>query len=125
MGSGRIMKEYKDIPIFQYGKNENNDYITEEAVNISIDSFVNAPVMIYDKNDRYNKNNSPIGFIKNVTAIFYPYVYGTIVLKDDLKLSKFKNYGIDIKESHEKDGIVYFDSFILQDVSFELEEKNN
>ncbi|WP_297419340.1 hypothetical protein [Clostridium sp.] len=115
------MRKYKNIPIFQYGQNENNGYITKEAVIKTKNTFINAPVMIYDENDKYNKNNPRIiGLIKEVTKIEFPFVYGDVILKDNLDLGRFRNYSIDVKESHEENGIIYFDEFVVQNISFEL-----
>jgi hypothetical protein len=118
------MKEYKSIKIFQYGKNENEAFISEGSVNNAIGTFANKPIMIFNTTDKYNKKNLPVGYITKVTKIEFPYVYGDVsIFKDDVKLGKFRNYGVEVLENHTEGDTYYIDKFTLSDVSFDLEEE--
>lgn len=114
------MKKFKNIMIFQYGLNKNGCFITEEAVKDAFNDFINKPVMIFNDNDLYNKENNPIGVINKVNNYEYPYVYGDIIVYKDQQIKGFRNYSIKVEEKHDEDGITYIDKFKLCNVSFDI-----
>lgn len=111
------MKLIKNIPIFHYGASANGFVIPEETVRECIDTFNKKPIFIKDESDLFNQNNTIIGTINEVTNIKDPFVYGDVVIFNDKDVEKFFNYGIQVKESHDENGIKIIDKFILNDVS--------
>lgn len=115
------MQTIKDIPIFPFGTSPNGSYISKEAVEKALDSFINIPIFSYDESDKYNIFNSPIGIITKITRIEEPFVYGDVVLFKDLEtMNKFKNYEIQMDNYHKENEIYYIDEFKLQSVSFSM-----
>lgn len=115
------MKEFKNIPIFQYGMSGNRFTIPEETIKKIAHTFVNKPVIVYNNEDPYNINNKVIGTITAVTEIKEPFVYGDVVIFKDEDIKYFKNYGIHVEKSHKENDITVVDYFKLMDVSFEIE----
>jgi hypothetical protein len=114
------MKVFENIPLFQYGVSANGFYISKEVVEKCIDTFQMQPVMAYQEDDRYNKNNYPIGIITEITDIKDNFVYGNISIAKDEDIDKFINYGIQVDETHQEGDIWVIDKFTLMDVSFDL-----
>lgn len=82
-----------------------------------MDTFKGKPIFIKDETDLFNKENNVIGIVNEVTDIKEPFVYGDISIFNDENVEKFFNYGIQVKESHDEDGIKVIDKFTLNDVS--------
>lgn len=113
------MKEYKNIPIFQYGMNPNNIFISKEVVEKALDSFIDKPILKYD--DSADPNNLPtevIGTVKKVTRLDDQYVYGDVVIFNDEPINKWSNYEIEVEENHDENKTCVIDSFRLGSTSF-------
>lgn len=115
------MKIFKNIPIFQYGMSANGFNIPEETIRKNLSIFINAPVIIYNSEDPYNNHNKVIGTITAVTDIKEPFVYGDVNIFNDENIERFKNYGIQVEESHQENDMMVVDDFKLMDVGFEIE----
>lgn len=111
------MKLIKNVPVFHYGASANGFIIPEKTVKKCLDTFKGKPIFIKDESDLFNQNNTIIGTINEVTNIKDPFVYGDVAIFNDENITKFFNYGIQVEESHDEDGIKVIDKFTLNDVS--------
>jgi len=117
------MKEYKDIPIFQYGMNPNNVFISREVVIKALDGFVGKPIFEFNENDLYNKEQNIVGVIKKVTRLdnYNSYVYGDILIYNkEEPINQWKNYEILIENSHNEDDkkTIVVDNFNLNSIGY-------
>ena len=112
-------KEIKDISIFLYGENANG-YIIDKSQIEDFSKFENVPIVnkIKERKDEEFEQKI-IGVVKNATRIEYPYVYGDIVVFDEFKLTKFRNYEVNCDVERDEIGIKYLVN--VEILSIELE----
>jgi hypothetical protein len=113
------MKEFKNIPIFQYGMNPNGYYISKEVVEKAVETFKNAPVIDY----REDYNGAPIGIVKDVVNIENDFVYADVLMMGDIEVGDFYNYEIHVDKYHQEDRIAVIDDFKLMGVSLEIKSE--
>ena len=121
------MKEYKDIPIFQYGLNPNNVYISKEVLENALHSFADKPSFEYNENDKYNKDNPIIGKIEKVTRTDDKFVYGNVIIfTKEEEINNFRNYEISVENIHqdkEDKTKSIVDDFTLNSISFDFKKE--
>ena len=118
-----------NIPIFKYGMAEHKRFtIPKNAIEKNLKKFVSKP--IFDFNEERNPDGmaTAIGYISKVNSIGDLYVYGDIVLMDDIYSQVkpvFKNYEVSKLDWQDVDGEEYkvVNSFVLNSVSFIFEPK--
>ena len=106
------MKEFKNVPIFQYGLNQNNVYIGKGTVELALSSFLQSPVIDKDK---------PVGVITGITDIRDNYVYGNVDMWKH-RYKGFYTYEIHVDKMHKDQDLVIVDEFHLGSVGFHVEE---
>lgn len=113
------MKELKDVQIFMYGESPNG-FVIPESEMLDFSKFKNVPILesigdyspeMIDGVTKFALTEKVVGQVIEATKLEFPYVYGNILVCDELVYDKFKNYQIQYDEI--QDGLILKNVWIL------------
>ena len=114
------MKRYFNVPVFQYGLNQNRVMIPREVIEPMLDSFKSVPIIDY----RVNPAGIVVGAVSQATDIDDTYVYADIFMyyTNHRNVAGFYNYEIIPEETHQEGDVTVIDKCKISAISLNFDD---